>query len=97
MFGVSNQRRYALALPPVVIVFVLLIMQVWSDEGGLELVVGSAAWLYGGSVVVWTVCTALAIRRMRWGWLLLLTAPVVFGPALLYGLLLAVCASGNCL
>ncbi len=76
MFGVFGQRRYAFALPPLVIGLLLLVWQARAENGGLELALGSRAWLFWLSVVAWTACTALTIRRTRWGWLLLLTAPI---------------------
>lgn len=97
MFGVTAPRRYWAAILPITIALGLMIWQSQFEGGWLEMAVGSGAWLFWASVAIWSVSTAWAIRRSRWGWLILLTAPIVFYPVLLWAFLFVACATGSCL
>ncbi|WP_315761022.1 hypothetical protein [Sphingomonas sp. Y38-1Y] len=75
------------------------IVPVWQtqlEHGWLELAFGGWAWLVWVAVAVWVACTVLAIRRHN-AWWLLATAPFALYPVAVAGVILAACATGNCL
>ncbi len=96
MFGRINFRnRYWLAIIPLTIAAALPFWQSRFEYGWLEMALGNTRWPFWSSLLIWTVCVVVAIKRFRWWWLLL-TVPVVFYPVVLTGGLAAACFAGSC-
>ena len=91
-----NVRERWWLLLPVIIAVLLPIWQTQFRYGWLEMALGSFAWLFWIVVVVWAALIFAAIRRHR-AWWLLLTAALVFYPVGISVLILAACATGDCL
>jgi len=83
----------------VVAVAIAVTIPVWqaiTKHGWLDLALGRLWPLFWVVVGVWIVCIVCALRWKR-RWWLLVTAPLVLYPVAATGVLLAACASGNCL
>ena len=89
--------RYLYAVPPVLIAQGLFIWQLLAGFDWLEIALGSWAWLYWTAALLWIGCAIVAAQRVKWGWLVVLTAPLAFYPAAGASALLISCVSGNCL
>ncbi len=97
MTGAMTAARYLYAVPPVVIALCLFGWQLLARFDWLEIAFGSWAWLYWTGAVLWAGSATFAALRLKWGWLVVLTAPLAFYPAIGASALLVACASGNCL
>jgi hypothetical protein len=82
--------------PSVFAVGLTLAMFIWQfqfKDGWLHM---ATSWLFWVGAIVWGYLVFLGIKRWRHWWLLL-TAPIVFYPIVLFTGLLAACSQGNCL
>ena len=92
----SPKQYVSLAAIPLVIAVAIPVWQSQFKYGWLEMALGGWAWLFWIAVLAWAVCVVLAIKRFKLWWLLL-SAPLILFPVVMAGVLLAACATGDCL
>jgi hypothetical protein len=92
----SPKQYVSLAAIPLVIAVAMPVWQSQFKYGWLEMALGGWAWLFCIAVLAWAVCVVLAIKRFKLWWLLL-SAPLILFPVVMAGVLLAACATGDCL
>jgi hypothetical protein len=75
---------------------VLPLWQAVTEYGWLGVAGGRFSFLFWAIILVWIICVVWVLRwRKRW-WVLL-TAPIVLYPLVMFGALLVGCARGDCL
>ena len=83
-------------ITPVVIAIVIPMWPRLFAQGWLEMIGGSGALLFWPLALIWLAFVTIPISRHKWWWLLI-AAPSVLYPFVMFGFLLVACASGNCL
>lgn len=81
-----------LALVALVIAAALCLWQMTAEYGGLSVAFVPLFWI---AVAAWIACVALAILWRR-RWWVLITAPVVLNPVVLFVGLAVACSNGRC-
>jgi len=83
-----------LGITPIIIAAALPIWRLYLEYGWMQMPFGSAAILYWPIMFSWLFLVIVAIRRHRWWWLLI-TAPVVLFPIILWMSVIGYCATGH--
>lgn len=72
--------RYLYAVPPMAIALSLFVWQLLAQFDWLEIAFGPWAWLYWVAALLWAGSATLAVRRVKWGTLVMLAAPAALFP-----------------
>ena len=91
--GVNIHVSKGLCVFPIAFAIALPFWQSSFEYGWLEM---ATKWPFWIGTLAWVLLTIRGIRQHRQWWILI-TSPLVLGPAFLGGSLIAACVQGNCL